>query len=189
MKFLIPLFALSLALNAEIKLPQNFSSSFVQTITNEKGKVIKYEGDVLYKSIHEILENPQGQGSSEYTRNLFKWSYTKPTQKEVCTDGIQLTVVDHDLEQVANYYIEENINLEEILKVAQRLSTTTYKATYKEVEYLITLDKIGQLQKIVYVDNLDNGVKIIFKYMNYNTTIEDTKLECHAPKDYDIIKG
>jgi NAD-dependent SIR2 family protein deacetylase len=98
-------------------------------------------------------------------------------------------VVDHDLEQVADYYIEDNINLEEILKVAQQLSRTTYKATYKEVEYLISLDTSGQLQKIVYTDNLDNGVKIIFKNMNYDATIEDAKLECHAPKDYDIIKG
>ena len=188
MKFFLSLFALSLALNADILLPETFTTNFEQTITNEKGKVIKYEGKVLFKNIKEILSTPEG-GDESYAQSLFKWSYTAPTQKEVCTDGVQLTVVDHDLEQVSHYLLNEGINLEQVLKLAQPLTKTDYKATYKDIEYLISMDKKKQLKTIVYVDGLDNKVKIIFKNMNYNSSVKEQELKCNAPTEYDIIEG
>ncbi len=188
MRLILSLFALTFALNAEITLPKSFTTDFSQTITNEKGKVINYEGSVLFKNMKEILSTPEG-GDEEYSRTLFKWNYTAPTKKEVCTDGVQLIVIDHDLEQVANYLIDNGINLEEIVKIAKAITKKDYQATYKDVEYLITLDDKEQLKKIVYVDSLENRVKIIFKNMKYNTTINLSSLECNAPKEYDIIKG
>jgi len=189
MKLLITLSALVVSLNATITLPDNFKTNFQQTITNDKGKVIKYEGDVLFKKMKQSIQNQSG-GTESYSRSLFKWDYTSPTKKEVCTDGVQLIVVDHDLEQVSRYLIDEGINLEEILKVAKNITNNDYKATYKETEYLITLDENKQLSKIVYVDNLDNGVKIIFNNMKYNNpSFNETDLECQAPKEYDIIEG
>jgi len=188
MRHFISLLALGFTLNANIILPENFTTDFQQTITNDKGKVIKYEGQVLFKNLHQLSITPEGK-EEEFSRSLFKWSYTSPTQKEVCTDGIQLIVVDHDLEQVSNYLIDDGINLEEILKIANQISKTSYQATYKDIEYLITMDEKQQLQQIVYVDNLDNKVKIIFKNMNYDNTVDENRLECQAPKEYDIIKG
>jgi len=188
MKFFIALLTLGFSLNAEIILPENFKTDFEQTITNDKGKVIKYNGNVLFVNQKDTLANAEGNPVT-YSRSLFKWSYTSPTQKEVCTDGIQLIVVDHDLEQVSTYLIDDGINLEEILKVAKKLSTTSYQATYKDVEYLITLDEKEQLKQIVYVDNLDNNVKIIFINMNYATAVEMNQLDCNAPATYDTIKG
>jgi len=188
MKLFISLLALSYTLFADITLPQNFKTDFHQIITNEKGNVIHYTGRVVFKNLEQILANPMGEATN-YTRSLFKWSYETPTQKEVCTDGIQLIVVDHDLEQVSNYLIDEGVNLEEVLKVAQKISEQDYTATYKEIEYLITLDQNKALKQIVYVDNLDNRVKIIFENMNYNTTVNDETLACNAPAEYDVIKG
>jgi len=174
MKLFITLSALVLMLHANITLPQSFESNFQQTITNDKGKVIEYNGSVLFQN---------------QDRSLFKWNYTYPTKKEVCTDGISLRVVDHDLEQISNYFVDEGINLEAILNVAQKISVTDYKATYKEVEYFISVDIKNQLSKIVYVDNLDNRVKIIFNNIYYNTAIDMKRLECQAPQEYDIIEG
>ena len=188
MKYFLSIFALSFVLNADILLPETFTTNFEQTITNEKGKVIKYEGKVLFKNIKEILSTPEG-GDESYTQSLFKWSYTAPTQKEVCTDGVQLTVVDHDLEQVSHYLINDGIDLEQVMKLAKPLTSTDYKATYKDIEYLISMDKNQQLQKIVYVDSLDNKVKIIFQNMNYNNSVNEQELECNAPAEYDIIEG
>lgn len=189
MKRLITLLTLSISLNASITLPDNFKTNFEQTITNDKGKVITYKGDVRFQNIKQNIYNDAGQLET-FSQSLFKWNYSAPTQKEVCTDGVQLIVIDHDLEQVARYLVDEGINLEEILKVAEQISTIDYKATYKDTEYLITLDKKGQLSRIVYVDNMDNGVKIIFNNMNYNvSSFKTTELECHAPKTYDIIEG
>jgi outer membrane lipoprotein carrier protein len=188
MRHFITLLALGFTLNASILLPENFTTDFEQTITNDKGKVIKYEGKVLFKNFQQTLSNLV-DNSRESTRSLFKWSYTAPTQKEVCTDGVQLIVVDHDLEQVATYLIDDGINLKEILKLAKPISTTDYQATYKDIEYLISTDSKQQLKKIVYVDNLDNKVKIIFKNMNYDAEVTVSSLECNAPQEYDIIKG
>jgi len=188
MKLFISLLALGFTLNADILLPENFKTDFQQTITNDKGKVIKYEGQVLFKNSKQVFATAEDINST-YTQSLFKWSYSSPTKKEVCTDGIQLIVVDHDLEQVSNYLIDDGINLEEILKLAKAISPTDYQASYKDIEYLITMDEKKQLQQIVYVDNLDNKVKIIFKNMNYDTTVDISTLECNAPQEYDQIKG
>jgi outer membrane lipoprotein carrier protein len=188
MKYFLFILALSSTLFAQIIIPLNFKSNFHQTITNENGKVIKYEGEVAFKNLEQVLVHPSG-GSTEYTRSLFKWSYQSPTLKEVCTDGIQLIVIDHDLEQVSHYTIDDGVNLKEILKVAQKISATDYKALYKDIEYLITLNKNKELEQIVYVDNLDNKVKIIFHNMNYNTTVSEKTLECTPPEEYDLIEG
>ena len=188
MKLLLLLSTLFVSLSASITLPSNFTTHFEQTITNDHGKVINYQGKVYFQDLVEAIADDSGIEQS-YTRSLFKWNYTAPSKKEVCTDGIQLTVVDHDLEQVANYLVDEGIDLKAILSVAKKISANDYQASYKDLEYLITLDDKNQLSKIVYVDNLDNRVKILFSNMKYNGTVETNLLECTAPKEYDRIKG
>jgi len=177
MKLLLIFSTLLMALQAEITLPTNFESNFTQTITNhENAKVLNYEGSVLFKAMQN--------------QSLFKWNYTLPTQKEVCTNGYELTIIDHDLEQVSLYAIEDGINLEAIVQVAKKVDENSYKATYKKVEYLITLDKKSQLNNISYIDNMDNAVSISFTKMKYNQQSFDlNKLDCIAPKDYDVVKG
>ena len=85
--------------------------------------------------------------------------------------------------------VDEGIDLKAILSTAKKISSNNYQASYKDVEYLITLDSKKQLSKIVYVDNLDNRVKILFSNMKYNGVFDTNLLECTAPKEYDIIKG
>jgi outer membrane lipoprotein carrier protein len=188
MKLLLLLSTLFASLSASITLPSNFTTDFQQTITNDHAQVINYKGKVYFQDLVEAIADDSGIEQS-YTRSLFKWNYTAPSKKEVCTDGIQLTVVDHDLEQVANYLVDEGIDLKAILSVAKKISANDFQASYKDLEYLITLDSKKQLSKIVYVDNLDNRVKILFSNMKYNGTVDTNLLECTAPKEYDIIKG
>ena len=189
MKILFTLSTLVLMLNASITLPHNFETDFNQTITNDKNKTIYYRGKVTFKQEHYTIVNEAGD-EKEIGSSFFKWNYTHPTQKEVCTDGTQLIVVDHDLEQVSKYLINEGIDLEKILNIAEKISTKDYKATYQDVEYIITLDEKGQLKKIVYVDTLDNGVKIIFEKMQYNIKpFDDKHIKCPDQPDYDVIEG
>ena len=189
MRLLFTIFILAITINADITLPNNFESNFKQTITNDTGKVINYSGTVKFKQEITILIDELGS-KTELSSKLFKWSYQNPTQKEVCTDGLQLIVIDHDLEQVSRYLIDDGLDLEEVLKVANKISQTDYKAIYKEVEYLITVDENSRLKKIFYIDNLDNRVKILFENIIYdNSSFDDRGLECEEPKDYDIIEG
>ena len=80
MKILIVLFTLLSMAQAEIILPNNFSTNFNQTITNDSGKVIEYAGQVLFQNMRQTLVDENGNETT-YTRSLFKWNYTKPTSK------------------------------------------------------------------------------------------------------------
>ncbi len=189
MKKLLLILVFALGLNADISLPDNFITDFNQTITNDKGKKINYYGNVVFKQEKEIFISENGE-EQEVISKLFKWNYKKPTHKEVCSDGVQLIVIDHDLEQVSKYLIDDGLDLQKVLQVAQKISNKDYKAVYKDVEYLITLNNRGELEKIFYTDSLDNRVKILFTNMVYNSkNFNDKFLECEIPDDYDIIEG
>jgi len=158
---------------AQIILPESFQSDFKQMVTNPKGKVLHYEGKVYFSSMQ-----------------YFKWVYLKPTQKEVCTDGKELLVVDHDLEQVSAYYISKGLDISKVLQKATLYRKNIYLANYDERQYTIQLDDKNRLQSIAYYDELDNKVQIIFIDMKYTkTALPKKKMQCNYPKAYDIIRG
>ena len=161
------------ALSASIELPENFQADFIQKITNTKNKVITYSGKVRFSN--EIL---------------FKWSYKEPTKKEVCTDGMELLVVDHDLEQVSAYRISNGIDIAKILKKAKLHSENIYIAEYENRRYTIQVDKKQRLHSIAYFDDLDNKVQIAFKQMKYGKgNLPAQSMKCNYPKNYDMIQG
>jgi len=156
-----------------IALPENFKADFTQMITNPKKKTIIYSGKVRFS-----------------TPSLMKWAYVKPTKKEVCTDGNELTVVDHDLEQVSTYLISKGFNLNEIVKKAVEHSQNIYVAHYEGKSYTLKTDGKKRLQSIAYYDDLDNKVQIIFKNIKYGKSpLSVRSMTCSVPKDYDEIRG
>jgi len=159
--------------SASISLPENFQAKFTQKITNPKKKVINYSGKVYF---------------SDHT--LLKWEYTKPTKKEVCTNGFELTVVDHDLEQISRYNIDKGFNLTEILKKAKHYKDNIYLAQYQGKQYTIGVDSKSRLQSVSYFDELDNKVQIAFMRVKYGKgKLSPSLLTCKYPKHYDMIKG
>lgn len=172
MRLLSLLLLLSSMACAAIGLPENFQADFTQKITNTKGKVIEYRGKVAFSN-----------------KTLFKWSYTQPTKKEVCTNGSELLVVDHDLEQVSSYYITKGIDIAKVLENAKLHSTNIYVAQYEGKQYTIQLNK-KKLQSIAYFDDLENKVQIVFKNMKYGKgNLPGKMMKCNYPKDYDMIRG
>ena len=164
---------LSTLLFSDIKLPENFSADFTQLITNTKKKVIHYSGIVRFTDA-----------------KLFKWSYLEPTKKEVCTDGKELIVVDHDLEQVSAYYISKGLDIAKVLGKAKRYSKHIYVAEFDGTKYTIQLDSAQKLQSIAYFDELDNKVQIVFKEMHYGKgNLPSKEMKCNYPVDYDVIRG
>jgi len=156
-----------------ITLPEHFNAFFEQTVTNPKGKVIRYRGKVAYT-----------QG------NLLKWSYTEPTQKEVCTDGHEILVVDHDLEQISVYRIDKGFDLAHILKNAKPYKASVYVTEYEGKRYTVKLDKNGRLHSVAYYDDLDNKVQIGFGKMRYGKgALPVSVMRCNYPATYDIIRG
>jgi len=173
LRLLSLLLLLSSMLFASIELPENFQANFEQKITNTKDKVIKYEGKVLFSNKDE-----------------FKWSYLSPTKKEVCTNSIELLVVDHDLEQVSIYYITKGLDISKVLHKAKRHNKNIYVAEYEGINYTIQLDNKEKLHSIAYYDELENKVQIVFKNMHYGTgKLSSEKMKCNYPNNYDMIRG
>lgn len=160
-------------LSANIELAENFQADFIQKITNTKEKVITYRGKVRFSN-----------------ETLFKWSYKEPTQKEVCTNGLELLVVDHDLEQVSAYLISNGIDIAKILNQAKLHSKNIYVAVYENKQYTIQVDNKQKLHSIAYFDDLDNKVQIVFKHMKYGKgDLPSQSMKCNYPKNYDMIQG
>jgi len=154
-------------------LPTSFEANFKQTITSDKGKKIHYSGSLLFSS-----------------PNHFKWSYNAPTKKEVCTNSSELLVVDHDLEQISTYLLESKFNLIKILSKAKLYKELIYVAKHNDKNYTIGLNSKKQLQSVVYKDDLDNTVVIVFSKVTYkNSKIKASKLKCNYPAHYDEIRG
>ena len=174
MRLVAFIFILSIFTFAEgINIPDNFQANFTQIITNPKKKVIRYSGKVYFSE-----------------RTKLKWEYTKPTKKEVCTNGSELLVVDHDLEQVSQYNISKGFNLSEILKKAKKHNETLYLANYSGKKYTIQVDKHHRLQAVAYFDDLDNKVQIAFSKIKYGKgKLSSKKMICNYPKAYDMIRG
>ena len=174
MRQVLLLSALSLFAFADsMKIPENFQATFTQMITNPKQKVIHYSGKVYYSDASKL-----------------KWAYRTPTKKEVCTDGKELIVVDHDLEQVSIYNISKGFNLSEILKKAKYHSKNLYLATYNGQKYTLQVDAKNRLQAVAYFDDLDNKVQIAFRKIHYGTgKLSKKTMRCKMPKNYDVIKG
>ena len=174
MKILAVSIILTLSLFADsIRLPEHFRALFEQTVTNPKKKVIHYSGKVAYSG-----------------NNLLKWSYTEPTKKEVCTNGKEVLVVDHDLEQTSAYRIDKGFDLTQILKEAKPYKKDIYVTEYEGKRYTIKVDDKGRLQSVAYYDDLDNKVQILFQKMQYGKGIlPASEMKCDYPADYDVIRG
>jgi len=174
MRILFLTFMFSLSLYAEaLTLPEHFKADFIQKITNAKGKVIAYKGKVYFSN-----------------KSRSKWDYTAPTKKQVCIDDHELTVVDHDLEQISQYVIDKGFDFSNILNKAKLYKKNIYVAKYEDVSYTIQVDANKRLHSIAYFNEDENKVQIIFKKVKYGKGSLNKKiLDCKLPKDYDIIRG
>jgi outer membrane lipoprotein carrier protein len=157
--------------NPPVTLPVSFKAHFKQTITNDQKKQIIYLGKIDFS-----------------TPNHFKWRYSTPTKKEVCTDGVKLRVVDHDLEQVSTYMIDKGLDLPAILESAKPHRKSVYVARYQDKSYTIQVNNRQELSRIAYKDDLDNTVLIVFSKMRYSAKkIPVTQMRCSYPDAYDRI--
>jgi len=170
---IVSMLVIAAAVAGGIQVPVGFSAQFTQKITSPKKKVIKYSGTLLLNS-----------------SGALKWSYKKPTRKEVCSDAKHFTIVDHDLEQVSFHELRQALSLTSILKKARHHKDNLYVATYQNVLYTFALDKKGQISQIAYKDTLDNVVNIHFQHMRYRSkpNLKRT-MQCPYPQSYDIIRG
>jgi outer membrane lipoprotein carrier protein len=156
-----------------IDIPVAFEAHFVQTVANPEKKVIRYEGEVLFSKPSRM-----------------KWIYEKPTRKEVCTDGKDILIVEHELEQVSRYRMRKPFDLEEILKRAESVSERIYTATYEGRTYTLRTDEKGRLDSVAFFDDTENKIQLLFtRIRTKKKAFDASKMRCDYPVEYDVIEG
>lgn len=149
----------------------SFNAKFVQTITDDSGKTIRYDGELWAAKPQSAL-----------------WVYQKPIQKSVYVNAQKITVIEPAIEQVTLRTLENEIDFLSIVQKAHKVDNERYTATVKGQTYTVTF-KNDLLSSISYTDGFDNKVMIRFVNPSQNKPIDASRFKPLIPADYDILKG
>lgn len=151
---------------------QSFEASFVQTITDETGKVLTYKGKMHTKRPNFVL-----------------WDYTYPQRaaKKLYMDEKRAVLVQPMLEQATITKVRSGMNFFKILTSAKHVDENHYKARYHNIDFTLK-EEHGVIISLSYEDELENKILIVFSKQRQNRPIEDTFFIPKVPKDFDIIR-
>jgi len=158
------------SLFSEISKLNSFSANFLQTITDETGKILPYKGSI--KAV-----KPQ----------FATWKYEFPVEKDVYINAEKIVIVEPELEQVIISKLDKEFNILELLNNSTKVSSSQYLATFNNTQYKLTIID-NKLQEISYKDSIDNDILISFSNIHQNKTISDKIFEFQIPKEFDIIR-
>jgi len=170
MKFLAISLLLMSSLIASISNINSFEADFTQTITDDKSKVLSYNG-------HVSAVKPQ----------VALWSYTTPVNKNVYINTYEVTIVEPEIEQVIVKRLESNFSFFNMIKNAKKIDKNTYEAFYKSSKFIIVMEN-ESIKSISYVDEFENNVKIVFKNQKTNKTIDKNIFIPKFSLDFDVIR-
>ena len=148
----------------------SFEADFNQTITDDKGKKLSYNG-------HIVASKPQ----------YALWSYKSPVQKNVYITPRYVTVVEPEIEQAIIRNIASDFDFFSMIQKAKKVTDNIYTATLNESKYTIKLEN-SMIQSISYLDEFENKVKIIFNNQSSNKIYSEDVFRANVPAEYDIIR-
>lgn len=148
----------------------SLEADFVQIIINASDKKIEYKGKLFIQEPSKIL-----------------WKYKTPIIKNVYVINNFAIVDEPELEQAIFTKLDQNINILNMLKTAEKKSDTLYLAKINEFDYFINI-KDEKIASIKYKDNLENKVTIYLNNSIYNKKIPKKTFQFKAPDYYDIIR-
>ncbi len=174
MKHLFTLLALGSFAFASFDNINTFQADFIQTLTDDKGKILKYSGDLVATKEQNAI-----------------WHYKKPVTKTIYINRYKITIIEPELEQVIIKRVEatKNFNFLKLLKNAKKIDSHRYLAIYEEKSIYINVDKDSNIKSIQYKDEFDNGVEIVFSNQKYNTQFDKNIFIPTFPLEYDIIQN
>jgi len=173
MKLFISIFLFfSLFISKLFALPniKTYEASFTQSIINNSGKEVLYNGQIHIKQPALVL-----------------WKYNDPIDKFVYIKNDKVTIIEPELEQAIITKLDKEINLLNLLKNAKEISKDKYESTLYNTQYILTISN-DQLTQINYTDEIDNKVKISFENIQQNHKLSKNKFEFMIPFEYDIIR-
>ncbi len=169
MKYLILLLGLYTFCFASLDKIDSFEADFVQNITDDKNKVLTYKG-------HILASKPQ----------LALWSYSDPVKKDVYINNRTVTIVEPEIEQVIIKKIESNFDFFKLVQNAKLIQKNNYIAEYKGTIFKI-ITKNNTIKSILYLDEFENSVEIIFSKQIENKLINIELFQANYPLEFDII--
>lgn len=170
MKKLILITSLISTLSASISEIKTFKADFVQTITDEKNKVLTYRGDVVASKTQNAL-----------------WNYTYPVKKQVYLNINRVTVIEPEIEQVIIRYINSNLNFFKMLQNAKMVEKDRYITSFKDTEFVIKTED-EKIKSISYKDEFENEVKIIFSNQQQDIELKIGTFNPIYDPDFDVIR-
>jgi len=156
---------------ASINNINSFKADFVQKITDEKNKVLSYNG-------HIVASKPQNA----------IWTYLNPIEKYVYISSSTITIIEPEIEQVIIRHIDSNFNFFNMIQNAQKISKDRYIAHYQESKFNISTQN-NLLKSISYIDEFENSVEIIFSNQIQNIQINESTFIPSIPSEYDIVNN
>lgn len=160
----------SLTLYADFEKFDSLNSKFRQTITNEVGKKIIYEGELYLKKPYFAL-----------------WEYREPVLKQVYLNRDEVIIIEPELEQVILTRVKSQIDFISILKNSKEISKDIREAFVEEQRYVIYL-KDDKLERVQFIDKMENRVDILFFEQKLNPKISESFFTPRIPKEFDILR-
>lgn len=148
----------------------SFEAEFIQSVTDDKNKILTYEG-------HISASKPQNA----------LWSYKEPIQKDVFINSHQITIVEPEIEQVIIRNIDSTLDFFNMIKNAKELKKDVYEASFENKIFTITT-KEEIIDSISYIDEFENRVKILFLNQIQNKEINKEIFRPKYPLDFDVIR-
>jgi outer membrane lipoprotein-sorting protein len=168
LKLLFPILLLSLQLFGELSNLNSFQANFKQVVSSDGDKII-YNGKLSIKQPHFVL-----------------WEYQTPVEKRIYLNGVNLFLVEPELEQVIIKRVSKGLKMLEVIRDAKKIDKNRYRASVDNRDYLLILEG-GKLAKIIYSDELENGVEIEFSNQIENGYISKALFLPEIPDYFDRI--
>ncbi len=148
----------------------SFEADFVQNVTDDKEKVLTYNG-------HIIASKPQNA----------IWKYKEPVKKDIYISRFEVTIVEPEIEQVIIKKVASSFDFFKMIQNAKKVKNNTFETLFRETLFTITT-RNNLIESISYIDEFENSVKIVFENQKQNEKID---LKVFTPKyslEFDVIR-
>jgi outer membrane lipoprotein carrier protein len=166
---LLPLALFSLSF-ASIENINSFKADFVQSVTDDKEKVLHYKGSVTALKPQNAL-----------------WKYSSPVLKDVYMNPQTIVIIEPEIEQVIIRKVESNFDFFNMISHAKKIGENRYQTSFQNTKFDIKT-KNELVESITYKDEFENKIEIVFKNQMQNESVEKDIFVPKIPEGYDIIK-
>lgn len=149
---------------------KTIQSDFIQNVTNDQNKTIRYEGKFYATKDKKAL-----------------WIYDKPVVKKIYFNDTKVIIIEPELEQAIITTLENTPNIALLISQAKEIALNTYATIFMDTTYTIKATQ-NTIENVKYKDKLDNSVEILFSNQSTNLFLDDVLFSADIPLGYDLIR-